>query len=337
MNFMGRLMLEILSQTDPRKTTYIEQKSGWFDQNNKEIIGLLQFSILNQSIGVYGLNGMDTLISFTIVKLLKQFLNCNYILLKIVYKTNIIDDEQIKKNLLDSLYKRIYPPSLLVTNISKFYNISITKLSKFFTNLNSIILKIGRAQLVRRHISFELNFSSKLDSNTLSSVLENFNNSLINDIKFYYINNNNKKIKNIENKTNENIDNKLINENITENNNNEIQLHPSDDNPLLYELNKYLESTGMNSPFEKVYITTEPLEHLSLVFFLFVLSQKSRFFYDKSIDSIVKTKKEDEIDGAPLVIGLLTILQQFNFKEKIKFLAFLGQYIRGNFISITKE
>jgi hypothetical protein len=65
MNFMGRLMLEILSQTDPRKSTYIEQKSGWFDVNNKEIIGLLQFSLLNQSIGVFGLNGMDTLISFT--------------------------------------------------------------------------------------------------------------------------------------------------------------------------------------------------------------------------------------------------------------------------------
>jgi WASH complex subunit strumpellin len=98
----------------------------------------------------------------------------------------------------------------------------------------------------------------------------------------------------------------------------------------------------MNSPFEKIYMTSEPLEHLSLIFFLFILSQKNRFQYDKNIDSIVKIKKDDEIDGTPLVIGLVTILHQFHFKEKIKFLAFLGQYIRGlifylNLLGIVDE
>jgi len=85
----------------------------------------------------------------------------------------------------------------------------------------------------------------------------------------------------------------------------------------------------MTTPFDKIYISSDYLEHLSLVLFLFVIAHKDRFVYDSTIDSLIKKNKTDVFDGTPFVIGLNTILQQFHSSEKLKFLAYCGQYIRA--------
>jgi hypothetical protein len=85
----------------------------------------------------------------------------------------------------------------------------------------------------------------------------------------------------------------------------------------------------MTSPFEKIYFTSSYLEHLSLVLFLFVISQKDKLIYDPVSESLKKKKKDDVLDPIPLVIGLNTILHQFHSSEKLKFLSYLGQYIRS--------
>lgn len=73
-NFMGRLVRELLMQTDPKKTMYVDQMSGWFDEKGNEVIGISTFSLLNQSVGIFGLRGIDTILSFIIVKLLQTFI-----------------------------------------------------------------------------------------------------------------------------------------------------------------------------------------------------------------------------------------------------------------------
>jgi len=61
---------------------------------------------------------------------------------------------------------------------------------------------------------------------------------------------------------------------------NEAHPYPKDDNPLLSELSTYLEASGINDPFLKIYITTVPLEYFPLVVFLYVVAQINKFGYD---------------------------------------------------------
>lgn len=59
--------------------------------------------------------------------------------------------------------------------------------------------------------------------------------------------------------------------------------HPTKQSSLLFEINKYLETTGMANPLHKIYIISEQLPHIALVLFLYVLEQTQRLQYDQSI------------------------------------------------------
>jgi WASH complex subunit strumpellin len=68
-NFIGRLTREVLRITDPRLTCYIEQNSAWYDFRTKqEVVNLQLFKKLEANLNSYGLNGLDRLLSFMIVK-----------------------------------------------------------------------------------------------------------------------------------------------------------------------------------------------------------------------------------------------------------------------------
>lgn len=48
---------------------------------------------------------------------------------------------------------------------------------------------------------------------------------------------------------------------------------PLPSNPLLPDISSYLETSGINNPITKIYITSEPLDGLPLLLFLFILTQ----------------------------------------------------------------
>lgn len=59
-NFMGRLLNQILSLTNGRSTVYIDHSMGFFELNSgKEIITLKSLGLLYKCIGVSGMNGLD--------------------------------------------------------------------------------------------------------------------------------------------------------------------------------------------------------------------------------------------------------------------------------------
>ena len=67
--------------------------------------------------------------------------------------------------------------------------------------------------------------------------------------------------------------------------------YPSEDNPLLSELSKYLETTGLHDPYAKIYITTSPLPAFPCLMFLFVISLSpflSSFFLHASESSFTE-------------------------------------------------
>ena len=48
--------------------------------------------------------------------------------------------------------------------------------------------------------------------------------------------------------------------------------YPTPENPLLYETTVLLEASGLDDPLHKIYVTTEPLEGLPVLLFLFLMS-----------------------------------------------------------------
>ncbi|TRZ00445.1 hypothetical protein DNTS_004045, partial [Danionella cerebrum] len=67
--FIGRLCREILRITDPKTTCYIEQLNTWYDvKTHQEVTNNRLFSEIQGTLGTFGLNGLDRLLCFMIVK-----------------------------------------------------------------------------------------------------------------------------------------------------------------------------------------------------------------------------------------------------------------------------
>lgn len=72
-NFMGRLLREMILLTDAKNTIYIDNTPGFYElSTGKEIFTLKTLGLLYRCIGVSGMNGLDKLLSFEISMLLKK-------------------------------------------------------------------------------------------------------------------------------------------------------------------------------------------------------------------------------------------------------------------------
>jgi WASH complex subunit strumpellin len=94
--------------------------------------------------------------------------------------------------------------------------------------------------LLRRQIASVIQFGCQLEAHLLYQALDTFNRALLNDIRIHALN----------------------------------PEHPAppENNPLLFEMNILLESCGLDDPLDKVYITSQPLEGLPVLLFLFILA-----------------------------------------------------------------
>ena len=109
-------------------------------------------------------------------------------------------------------------------------------------NLLKAIRKIGQGQLIRRQIANLLQFGCQLDAHLLYQNLDTFNRSLVNEVKKHYA---------------------------------QPEQFPYPDskaNPLLFETTVLLEACGLDDPMHKIYVTTQPLEGLPVLLFLFLLT-----------------------------------------------------------------
>jgi WASH complex subunit strumpellin len=80
---MGRIMSSMLALTDPTHTVYAPESSAWFEhsasdqkiQPTIETCGIRTFALLEKSIGVFGLRGLDRLLAFRTVNIFNSFLH----------------------------------------------------------------------------------------------------------------------------------------------------------------------------------------------------------------------------------------------------------------------
>jgi len=289
-NFIGRLARELLSFTNPYKSLYIDQMSAWYDkETGRELVGIKTFELLSSASGAFGLAGLDKLLCFMMVKELQQFLR----LLRRELKAN----KEVAE-ILNQLVRELSPTTVLPKGVPKVYVMPATKCGILWPEFLNTVTNLGHMQLIRKQIALTLNISCKTDSNLLYSALFTMNKSVMKDIQAHY-------------------------------RNPEANPYISEENPLLEELTDYLETAGIGDPYSKIYITTATVEDLPCLLFLFVISQIGKFTYSEHLDIMLHKKDKRAYDGTPFVIGIITFLKQFHFTETAKFIAYMGQYVRG--------
>jgi WASH complex subunit strumpellin len=123
----------------------------------------------------------------------------------------------------------------------KFYTPILNKLTKLTTSLLNVFLRIGQAQLLRTKIGYELNNGAKFDSKQLLQALTTFNDALMAEVNAHYEDPN--------------------------------KPYPDEENPLLYELNPYLECIGISEPLKKIYFMTNKCEFIAFFTSFMIISQ----------------------------------------------------------------
>lgn len=167
-NFIGRLAREIIRQTDPKTTIYLDLNTAWFDfKTHKQIVNQKFFPKITESIGVSGLMGLDKLYSFMIVTDIQKLLS--------MIQKDILKDKRILSDNLDLFSKELHPHTSIIMYPGKLYPNHTSKFAKLMPKILDWILKIGQKQILRQHIAYEFNISCKFNSKNLESALRTFN------------------------------------------------------------------------------------------------------------------------------------------------------------------
>jgi WASH complex subunit strumpellin len=114
-------------------------------------------------------------------------------------------------------------------------------MSKIFAFCGEILFRVGQMQLLRTKICYQLHNLAKFDSKQLLHALRTFNEALMSDINAHF-----------EDPSNP---------------------YPDEENPLLYELDPYLECVGLTEPLKKIYVTASKCDYIAFFASMLVLSQ----------------------------------------------------------------
>ncbi|XP_057313652.1 WASH complex subunit 5-like [Hydractinia symbiolongicarpus] len=288
-NFIGRLAREIQRITDPKTTIYIENMNAWYDSRTREEV--LNSSIFSLVQKSIGTPGLVGLDKLLSFMIVKELQNHVSFLSKGFYR----DATAFK--LVAELAKTIAPLKSIVSNPGKTYASTIYKIQKYLSTYSDFVVKVGQMQIIRRKIANQLGFSCKFDSKPLFNALQTFNDTIMKDIQAHY--------------------------------KDPTLPYPPEDNPLLYELTSYLESTGISNPFLKIYTTGKMTPYFSFLAALLVISQLSKLSFSKNLSGMVAKKSNDPLDSTAFVLGLLTLLKQYHSECTEIFITILGQYVRS--------
>nr|XP_020670201.1 WASH complex subunit 5 [Pogona vitticeps] len=132
--FIGRLCREILRITDPKIACYIDQLNTWYDMKTRqEVTNSRLFSEIQGALGTFGLNGLDRLLCFMIVKELQNFLS--------MLQKTVLRDKGVHEA-LKSLMKSVSPLKGIVANSVKVYSTAVTKTQKIWGGYLDVIMKV---------------------------------------------------------------------------------------------------------------------------------------------------------------------------------------------------
>jgi len=122
---------------------------AWYDTSGKEMVSMRTFSLLMKSVGVFGLTGLDKLLSFMLVTDIKMLINKTVSCLKSSGQAAV----------LAQMASALHPFESVPQGGVKFYSSALSSTSKFTEFLPDSIANIGQKQLLRLQIANVLNVS----------------------------------------------------------------------------------------------------------------------------------------------------------------------------------
>ncbi len=174
-NFMGRLEVALLDLTKPGLTRYVPECSSWYYASGNLACGMHTFGLLSRAIGVSGLWGVDRLLSFRIVSMLRKTTESYTLYTKSKFMS-----------LFNQLAGELQPNYSLPRSGRNLFLTATKQCNKFFDEISPIVHIIGQSQLLRARISNEINLGAQMNSSLLWSSLFTLNHSVLNDITRHY-------------------------------------------------------------------------------------------------------------------------------------------------------
>jgi WASH complex subunit strumpellin len=98
---------------------------------------------------------------------------------------------------------------------------------------------------------------------------------------------------------------------------------------FLKDVTTCVEYIGLVKPMNKVYSLSRDLHHMPLMFALVTLNALQYLQYDTHLYSLVRGRREVVLDGPHFIVGLLTIFRQYHTSNFLKYLNYLGNYLKN--------
>ncbi|XP_013190623.2 WASH complex subunit 5 [Amyelois transitella] len=274
--FMGSLARQVAQLIDARTCMYISICAAWFDvKSHNEVVNTKTFAKLNEAIGVVGLHGLDKLYAHMI-------------------KNQLQGVQHILRNSHDKISTNVNEPK----DIEQI----VIKNQKLLNQLVEVLILIGSLQILRKHISYQLNSTCKFDSAHLEASLTTFNDSVLQEIRSATDDKSKVSTK------------------------------------MLRNLEQYLDRCGIYEPYEKMYLkpTQEFLNiNMGRILAIILISQLSKLQLCYTTGDLISKKVGENLDGYPLLVGIYTVLCQTKLDNINIFVDFLCSYTRS--IILTKS
>jgi len=183
------------------------------------------------------------------------------------------------------------------------YDRVIADTASAWDDMTSILAIIGQAQLLRRLLNAELVANARIDSHTLSRVLDAANRSALTDIRAHY-------------KSPDTVP------------------YPDESNAIIPKLSAYLAATGMQNPFRQIYCAVVDGEDWATAAFVFTVVALESYRFDDVTSILVPINRlSTTVDANALIVGLSTFLRQFHVHQTSAYLARLGAFARARVLA----
>ncbi|KAH8408087.1 hypothetical protein KR222_003047 [Zaprionus bogoriensis] len=288
-NFIGRLAHELLRCTEPRQCIYLELKCTWYEKRapHNELLAGSSF------FGVL----REAMAPAGMVGLERLYAH----MLADELKQNL---DKLQKNLTSDrmwcdalsamtkeLESRDFPGDVVGKQPLKYYQSYTQRWLRVWPTLLDWMLSLGHKQLLRQQIASELSFSSKCDAKLLENTTETLNRALMLELS------------------------------------SNTKLCDQQGVAMLTELQEILHYTGNYEPLDQIFVCTKNTHNMSLFLFLFSVAHVGRLQHAHNTDCLLPKSAKDAIDAVPLIMGLLTVLQQFHKNVKMLYISYMCQYV----------
>ena len=173
--FMGRVVNALLEVTDPCHTVYVPEQMTWYDgSSGEEVYGFRLTTSIGRAVGMVGAQGIDRLLSFHIVCVLKDF--CK------VYRGLAADQGPLLETLRDGLF----PEWRIPEEGPRVYGTGVKRAQAYMLPLLECCRGVGQAQLLRVQFSRLLEHRSRADAPLLHRSLVALNDSIMNDVRRHH-------------------------------------------------------------------------------------------------------------------------------------------------------